>query len=515
MIRAKSGRTKELPGGAAVALSLPPCHPHAHLPGPLPPHVFRLVRFYRFRSRLWLSSLRLSSGERCFRQSRDAQRNFYRRFRVNGQRHRRSGEPAHAGNAAAKSVWWQWTAPQSGRVSIDTFGSAIDTVVAIYRGTTLSGLTAIAFNDEAGGTHASAVSFYAGAGFTYCIAVDGYQGASGNIVLRLVSSSSADLYATDFESFTIGGDRIIGTDGWSSTHFGGGSSGIVQSAAFGSRAAYVGLNPTADALVSVWRPVGAVPVMGFTSNVQFSVDLAVIDSTPGNGKRDAFFFILYNASGQLLAALNFDNAGQRIYRYDGATYTDVGAFVRGTRYTLTASINFDANTWSAALDGTPLFSDRSLHTQGRSWSLGFISASWLISTPGASGDNCLVFDNYRLTALNPPAPPVVTTQPVNVTTYAGSPAVFRVQASGTPAPTFEWEVSTDGGTTWAAPSSSVLVQTPGELGLLPHLGMSGYLYRCVVTNAGGRVVSSAATLTVNPIPERSPFRPAGRILWWP
>ncbi len=34
MIRAKPGRTKELPGGAAVALSLPPCHPMRIYPGP-------------------------------------------------------------------------------------------------------------------------------------------------------------------------------------------------------------------------------------------------------------------------------------------------------------------------------------------------------------------------------------------------------------------------------------------------------------------------------------------------
>src|SRR6266545_597332 len=39
-----------------------------------------------------------------------------------------AGEPFHAGNGGGKSVWWFWTAPSSGAVTVNTFGSTFDTV---------------------------------------------------------------------------------------------------------------------------------------------------------------------------------------------------------------------------------------------------------------------------------------------------------------------------------------------------------------------------------------------------
>jgi hypothetical protein len=51
------------------------------------------------------------------------------------------GEPNHAGNAGGHSVWWKWTAPSIGTVSIDTDGSGFDTVLPVYTGTDESNLT--------------------------------------------------------------------------------------------------------------------------------------------------------------------------------------------------------------------------------------------------------------------------------------------------------------------------------------------------------------------------------------
>jgi hypothetical protein len=98
-----------------------------------------------------------------------------------------SGEPNHAGNAGGKSVWWTWTATASGTVTIDTLGSNFDTLLGIYTGTSVSGLTLVKANDDspAGGTLTSKVSFTVTAGTTYRIAVDGYGGVSGSITLNL------------------------------------------------------------------------------------------------------------------------------------------------------------------------------------------------------------------------------------------------------------------------------------------------------------------------------------------
>jgi len=99
------------------------------------------------------------------------------------------GEPDHANQRGGTSLWWSWTAPASGTVTISTAGSNFDTVLAVYTGNALNGLTAVAANDDVAGAVTSAVSFTARAGQTYRIAVDGYRGASGNVRLSLTLSA--------------------------------------------------------------------------------------------------------------------------------------------------------------------------------------------------------------------------------------------------------------------------------------------------------------------------------------
>ncbi|NWG87705.1 MAG: S8 family serine peptidase [Hydrogenophilaceae bacterium] len=95
------------------------------------------------------------------------------------------GEPNHAGDVGGKSVWYLWTAPASGLVNLDTHGSGFDTLLAVYTGTTVGGLSAIAANDDDGSPgYVSGLSFDASAGTTYRIAVDGWLGASGALVLN-------------------------------------------------------------------------------------------------------------------------------------------------------------------------------------------------------------------------------------------------------------------------------------------------------------------------------------------
>src|SRR5207253_941009 len=98
-----------------------------------------------------------------------------------------SGEPNHAGIQGGRSVWYVWTAPAEGSVSFDTFGSSFDTILAVYTGSSLSGLVSVAADDDAGGGVQSKVSFTASAGTTYRIAVDGWTGgapASGDVTLN-------------------------------------------------------------------------------------------------------------------------------------------------------------------------------------------------------------------------------------------------------------------------------------------------------------------------------------------
>lgn len=98
------------------------------------------------------------------------------------------GEPAHAGDVAARSVWWTWTATTGGAVQIDTNGSDFNTTLGVYIGSSVSGLTEIASDKVMPGNPVSLVAFNAVAGRTYQIAVDGRGGASGNITLNVRTS---------------------------------------------------------------------------------------------------------------------------------------------------------------------------------------------------------------------------------------------------------------------------------------------------------------------------------------
>lgn len=92
------------------------------------------------------------------------------------------GEPNHAGNAGGHSLWWGWTAPTNGIVTINNFGSSFQTLLAVYTGSALANLTPVVSSDKA---TATAVTFKAVAGTQYDIAVDGFNGVTGNIVLNV------------------------------------------------------------------------------------------------------------------------------------------------------------------------------------------------------------------------------------------------------------------------------------------------------------------------------------------
>jgi len=106
-----------------------------------------------------------------------------------------NGEPAHAGNLGGKSVWWTWTPPGDGDVVITTDGSlnldtnSLDTLLAVYVGSTVSALTVVATNDDHAVNVTSRVRYAAKASTAYQIAVDGFNDGSGadsgNIQLTL------------------------------------------------------------------------------------------------------------------------------------------------------------------------------------------------------------------------------------------------------------------------------------------------------------------------------------------
>ena len=98
--------------------------------------------------------------------------------------------------------------------------------------------------------------------------------------------------------------------------------------------------------------------------------------------------------------------------------------------------------------------------------------------------------------INPGAGPVITTQPANQIVCSGSSATFSVVATG--AQTYQWQVSTDGCTTFTniagATSSSYTIASATP-------AMSGNGYRVIITGQCGTTTSApCASLTVNVAP---------------
>jgi hypothetical protein len=102
-----------------------------------------------------------------------------------------TNEPDHA-TPGGLSVWYRWTASRTADVSFDTGGSSFDTLLAVYTGSAVNGLTHVTSNDDADGFGLqSKVYFSAVSGTEYRIAVDGYYGASGNFTLNWNTSPVA------------------------------------------------------------------------------------------------------------------------------------------------------------------------------------------------------------------------------------------------------------------------------------------------------------------------------------
>ncbi len=92
-----------------------------------------------------------------------------------------TGEPIVADHSADTSVWYSWTAPESGPTSFNTRDASFDTTIGVYT----AGLAAVAINDDFNGVAQSKVTFNATAGTPYRIQVGGYNAQHGSFELAV------------------------------------------------------------------------------------------------------------------------------------------------------------------------------------------------------------------------------------------------------------------------------------------------------------------------------------------
>lgn len=193
---------------------------------------------------------------------------------------------------------------------------------------------------------------------------------------------------------------LVGQGPWVGS--GSGGNGIVTDFFPGQgQQAYVGFSPpaTGDDQLVVWPTNQFHPAAADWPVVTFSTRMQIADSS--NGEYDYFQWRLYTPQGESLFLLDFDNYYTNVnYLLDGTNvYTDTGVFFAPNEtYTLTVTMNFASNLWSATLGDSLLVTNLPISTTNMTPEFGDMDAAWLPYDPAAPGDNFLLFDDYRITA---------------------------------------------------------------------------------------------------------------------
>ena len=199
--------------------------------------------------------------------------------------------------------------------------------------------------------------------------------------------------------------NLAGQNGW--TAFGSGGNGLTNGF-FGGQGqqAYVGYFPPAPGYSNlfVWQPINFSPVAADLPLVKFTTLMSIVGST--NGQFDFFQWQVFNNQTQPLIVIDFDTDTTKVgYFLDGTQYVDTGVkFGLGATYTLTVTMNFASNRWSATLNSALLATNQPMTTTGKQLTLGDVDAVWTLYITTAPGDNFMLFDNYTITAeaLTPP-----------------------------------------------------------------------------------------------------------------
>jgi len=108
-------------------------------------------------------------------------------------------------------------------------------------------------------------------------------------------------------------------------------------------------------------------------------------------------------------------------------------------------------------------------------------------------------DGVLITVLPGGTPPAITSGPASITVAEGGSASFSIEATGTPAPSIQWQ--TDRAGTWA----NIADATSENFTIAAVSTSDAGSYRAVASNANGSVTSTSAMLTVEQvIPDSQP-----------
>ena len=151
--------------------------------------------------------------------------------------------------------------------------------------------------------------------------------------------------------------------------------------------------------------------------------------------------------------------------------------------------------WQRSLDGGTTFADLAGATAASHTTpaTALVDSGTRYRVVVSGGGSSVTSSTVTLTVTAAPVVPAITVQPADESVTEGGNASFSVTATGT-SPAYQWQRSTDGGTTYAdlAGATGATLNLTGVV-----LAENGHRYRVAVTNSAGSVTSTAAVLTVS------------------